>query len=73
MRNDVFSTVGAQNMDTNGYQKSDQVNFKFYLENHQLNVDTVFRPGIDTHCSPTAFDDLEMRGSEKNPNLFDKE
>ena len=45
----------------------------FYWENDQLDVDAVFRPGIDTPVSPTAFDDLEMGGSAENPFLLAEE
>ena len=33
----------------------------------------MFRPGIDTPSSTTAFDDLEMGGSAGNPFLLDEE
>ena len=36
-------------------------------------MDTVFRPGIDTPFSPTAFDDLSMEGSVQNPIVLDEE
>ena len=44
---------------------------EFYWENDQLDADAVLRPGIDTHFSPTAFNDLEMGGSAENPILLD--
>ena len=63
-------------MDTRAYQVSsanlDGVDF--HWENDQLDVDTVFRLGIDTPFSPTAFDDLELwGGSAENPILLDEE
>ena len=69
MRDDVVSSIGAQGMDTSGYQVSaaDLNDVKFYWKKDQLDVDAVFRPGIDTLFSPTAFDDLEMVGSAENP------
>ena len=74
MRDDVLSSVGAQTMNTSGYQVSaDLEDVEFIWENDQLDVDAVFRPGIDTHFSPPAFDDLEMGGSAENPILPDKE
>ena len=75
MRDEVRSSVGAQDVDTGGYQVSsaDLDDVEFYWENDQLDVDAVFRPGIDTPFSPTAFDDLEMGGSAENPNLLDEE
>ena len=36
-------------------------------------MDSVFRPGIDTSFSPTAFDDLSMGGSAQNPIVLDEE
>ena len=67
-RDEVLSSVGAQDMDTIGYQVSaDLDDVDFYWQNNQLDVDVVFRPGIDTPFSPTGFDDLEMGGSTENP------
>ena len=73
MRDEFLSRVAAQDVDTSGYQVSDLDHFDFFWENSQLDVDAVFRPGVDTLFSPTAFDDLEMGGSAKNPILFDDE
>ena len=73
MRDEVFPNVGAQDMDTNGCQVSaDLDDVELYWENDQLDVDAVFRPGIDTPVSPTASADLEMRGSAENPNFPDE-
>ena len=72
MRDEVLSSVGAQDMDTSGYHVSaDLNNVEFYWQNDQLDVDAAFRPGIDTHFSPTAFEDLV--GSAENPILVDEE
>ena len=73
MRDEVFSSVGAQNVDTSGCQVSDFEDIEFNWENDHLDVDAVCRPGIDTHFSPTAFDELEMGGSAENPILLDEE
>ena len=75
MRVEVLSSVGAQEgLGTSGYQVSaDLDDVEFYWENDQLDVDVVFAQGIDTPFSPTAFDDLEMRGSAGNPILLDEE
>ena len=76
MRVEVFSNVGAQDMDTSGYQVSsaDLDHIEFYWEDDTLDVDAVLRPGIDTPFPPTAFDDLEMGGgSAENPILLDEE
>ena len=74
MRDEELSSVGAQEgLDTGGYQVSaaDLGDVGFYWGNDQLDVDAVFRPGIDIHFSPTAFDDLEMGGSAEEPILLD--
>ena len=75
MRDEVPSSVCSQEgFDTSGYQVSaDLDEIEFYWENDQLDVDAVFRPGIDTTFSPTAFDDLEMGGSAENLILLDEE
>ena len=60
MRDEVLSSVGAQDLDTSSYQLSDLEDIEFKWENPQLDMDAVFRPGIDTPFSPTTFDDLGM-------------
>ena len=74
MREEVHSSVGAQNLDTSSYQVSDLDDIEFKWENSQLEMDAVFRPGIDTPLSPTTFDDLLMGdGSVENPIVLDEE
>ena len=74
MRDEVLSSVGAQNLDTSSYQVSDLEDIEFNWENDQLDLDAVFRPGIDTPFSPTTFDDLLMGdGSVENPIVLDDE
>ena len=74
MRDEVLSSVGAQDLDTSSYQVSDLEDIEFNWENSQLDMDSVFRPGIDTPFSPTVFDDLLMGdGSVENPIVLDKE
>ena len=48
MRDEVLSSVGAQDLDTISYHISDLLDIEFNLEDSQLDMDTVFRPGIDT-------------------------
>ena len=68
MREEVLSSVGAQDLDTSSYQVSDLEDMEFNWENSQLDMDAVFRPSIDTPFSPTTFDDLLMGdGSVENP------
>ena len=74
MREEVISTVEAQDLDTSSHQVSDLEDIEFNWENSQLDMDSVFRPGIDTPFSPTVFDDLLMGvGSVENPIVLDEE
>ena len=74
MRDEVLSSVGAQDLDTSSYQISDLDDIEFNWENAQLDMDSVFRQGIDTPFSPTVFDDLLMGvGSVENPIVLDEE
>ena len=73
MRDEVLSSVGAQDLDTSSYQVSDLEDIEFICENSQLEMDAVFRTGTDTPFSPTIFDDLSMEGSVENPVVLDEE
>ena len=74
MRDEVLSSVGAQDLDTSSYQISDLEDIKFNWEDSKLDMNAVFRPGIDTPFSPTTFDDLLMGdGSVENPIVLDEE
>ena len=74
MRDEVLSSVGAQDLDTSSYQISDLEDIEVNWENPQLDMDAVFRPGIDTPFSSTTFDDLLMGdGSVENPIVLDEE
>ena len=48
MREEVLSSVGAQDLDTSSYQVSNLEDIEFNWEDTQLDMDAVFRPGIDT-------------------------
>ena len=74
MRDEVISCVGAKDLDTSSYQVSDLEDIEFNWENSQLDLDAVFRQGIDTPFSPTTFDDLLMGdGSVENPIVLDED
>ena len=73
MRDEVLSSVRAQDLDTSSYQLNDLKDIEFNWENPQLEMDAMFRPGIDTPFSPTTFDDLSMEESVENPILLDEE
>ena len=73
MRDEVLSSLGAQDLDTSSYQVSDLEDIVFDWEDSQLDMDAVFRPGRDTPFTPTTFDDLSMEGSVENHIVLDKE
>ena len=47
MRDGVLSSVGAPDLDTSSFQVSDPEDIEFNWENSQLDMEAVFRPGID--------------------------
>ena len=65
--------MGLQVLDTSSYQVSDLEDIEFNWKNSQLDMEAVFRPGIDTPFSPFTFDDLSMEGSTENHILLDEE
>ena len=74
MREEVLSSVGAQDFDTSSYQVTDLEDIEFNWENSQLDMDAVFRPGIDTPFSSRTFDDILMGdGSVENPIVLHEE
>ena len=72
MRDEVLSSVGAQDLDDSSYQVSDLEDIEFNWEDSHLDMDAVFRPGIDTPFSPTTFDDLSKEGSVENLIVLDE-
>ena len=72
MRHEVLPKVGPQDLDTSSYQVSDLEDIEFNWEKSQLDMDRVFRPGIDTPFSPTPFDGLSMEGSFENSLWLDE-
>ena len=52
MRDEVLSSVGAQDMDTSGYQLLYLHDVGFYWEHDQQDVDAVYRAGIDSSSPP---------------------
>ena len=73
MRDEVLSSVRAQDLDPSSYQIYDLKDIEFNWEKSQFDMDAVFRPGIDTPFSPTLFDDLSIEGSFENPFVLDEE
>ena len=71
---EVLSSVGAQDTDTRGYELSDQEDIEFSWEDPAVDMDSVYRPGLDTPFSPSIFDDFQMEGSTAaNPIIVDDE
>ena len=74
MREEVLSSVGAQDTDTRGYELSDLEEIEFSWEDPAVDMDSVYQPGIDTPFSPSILDDFQMEGSTTaNPILVDDE
>ena len=58
MREEVLSSVGAQDNDTSGYELFDLEDIEFSWEDLAVDMDSVYRPGIETpfsHLSLTIF------------------
>ena len=72
MRDEVLSSVGAQDLDTSSYQVSNLEDIEFNWEDSHLDLVAVFRPGIDTPFSPSTFDDLSKGGSVENHIVLDE-
>ena len=73
-REEVLSSVGAQDTDTSGYKLSDLEDIEFSWEDPAVDMDSVYRPGIDTPFSPSILDDFQMEGSTAtNPIKVDDE
>ena len=73
MKDEVLSSVDAQELDTSGYLVSDLEDIEFHWGELGLNMDAVCWPGIDTPFSPSTLNDFEMNLMAENPTLFDEE
>ena len=74
MREGVLSSVGAQDTDTSGYELSDLEDIEFSWEDQSVDMDSVYRPGIDSPFSPSNFDKFHMEVSTAaNPIIVDDE
>ena len=73
-REEVLAIAGAQQMATSRYELSELEEIEFFYGNRQVELDAVFRPGIDSPLSPTAFNDSERgeKGSCENPFVLDE-
>ena len=73
MRDKMLLTVGAQDLDTSGYQVCDLDDVEIYREIGQVDVDAVFRPGIDTPFSPSTLDVSEVGSMVESTILIEEE
>ena len=51
MREEVFSSVGAQDTDMSRYELTDLEDIEFSWENPAVDMDSAYRPGTDTPFS----------------------
>ena len=73
-RDEILSSVGAQDLETSSYQVSNLEDIEFNWKNSQLDMDAIFRPSIDAPLSPPTFDNLSMEyGSVENPIVLNEE
>ena len=74
MREEVLSSVVAQDTDTRGYELSNLEDIEFSWEDPAVDMDSFYRPGIDTPFSLSIFDNFLMDGSTAaNPIIVDDE
>ena len=74
MREEVVSSVGAHDTDTRGAELSDLEDIEFSWEDPAVEMDSVYRPAIDTQFSPFIFDDFQKEGSTAaNPIIVEDE
>ena len=73
MKEEVLSSVGAQDTDPKGYKLSDLEDIEFSWEDSAVDKESVNRPGIDALFPPTIFDDFEMGSNAANSTKVDDE
>ena len=74
IREEVLSSVGAQDTDTSAYELSDLEDIEFSWEDPAVHIDSFYRPGNDTPISPYIFEDFQIGGSTApNPIIVDVE
>ena len=73
LREEVFSSVGAQDTDTRGHELSDLEDIEFSWEDPALGMDSVYRPGFDTLFSPSILDNFQIRSTAANPIIVGDE
>ena len=72
-REEVLSSVGAQHTDTKGYELSDLEDIEFSWEDPAVDIDSVYRPGIDIPSSPSIFYNFQIESTAANSIIVDDE
>ena len=74
MREEVLSSVGAQDTDTRVYELSDLEDIEISWEDPAVDMDSVYGAGDDTPFPPSIFDDFHMgRSTAADPKIVDVE
>ena len=73
MREGKLLGVGAQEMDTRGYQVSDLEDIEFHWDDLDLSKYEVFQTCIHTPISPSTINAFETGSQVENPLLIEEE
>ena len=73
MRDGVFSSVSAQEMDISGFQVADLEDFEFHWDDLDLNMYAVFLPGMNTPFTRSNSENFELGSTAEKPILVDEE
>ena len=73
LRDEVLSSIGAQEMDTNGYPMSNMEDIGFHWKVLDMNMDTLFWPGQDNIFSLLTSTDFGMGSRPENWILINNE
>ena len=73
MREEVLSSVGVQYTDTRGYELFDLEDIEFSYADPAVDLDSVYRPGIDTPFSYPLLTILRWRSIAANTIIKDDE
>ena len=72
MQDEVRASVGDHDV-ISDFVPSDLDDIQFHWENPNIDMDAVYRPGIDTPFSPSLFENIPVAGSADYPIEIDDE
>ena len=72
MQDEVRAIVGDEDV-SGDFVPSDLDNVQFHWENPNIDMDAVYRPGIDTPFPPSLFENFNVAGSADYPIEIDDE